>query len=461
MRKTQKAKTVLGLFLGGGRVTFAVARPGDASLAVAKQGSEAFALIPGQDDPEVIAAKLRDVLARHRTRTRHCVLALPLAWAVSARFAVEGMAPEALPEVAALELERLCGTPVFPDALVCVPPQGQDQALALTIEPNVARSLAEACRRAGLTPDCFVPAVAGMQAKPVPGIQVDVLPLPDEVDALVRRDGRPIALRQLALHRESPVQRRDECLKATLRSLQVTLSSLQGAEQQPVQIRVLGTGQCADEIVRALRERGDWQVEAPGAESLPSAEEAAAMAARADWTATDMLSLAPPERERRKHWWSAHTSRPLALAGAAVLLAFLAFIAAFVFRRLEVRRLETELATLAPQQKEAEALRDDLRLTAPWFSQTPEQLEVLRVVAESFPERGTVWVTELVVGVDGKVALTACARTQKSWLETYGELQKRTRDLSTIRTRQGTKAGEPTTFSVTFSLPGTTHGGRA
>ena len=458
MRNSSKSKTVLGLFLGGGRLAFAVA---DGPRAVAKQGSEPFALVPGQDDPEVIATKLREILSRQRIRARHCALALPLGWIASARFAAEGIAPEALPGVACLELERLCGTPVPAAGMALFPGEGAEQALALAVLPNVAASLAEACRRAGLTLDCFVPAAGAMPVSASPGVLVDVLPLPDEVDALVRCDGRPVALRQLALHREGTGQRHDECLNATLRSLQVTLSALPGTDGKPVLVRILGTGQCAEEIGRTLADRGWWQVRPADASARPAAEEAAAMAACADWGAAGTLALAPPQRARQRHWWSESTSRPFVSVGAAVVVAFLAFVLAFALRRLEVGRLEAKLAALAPQRQEAEALRTELRATAPWYGQVPEQLEVLRVVAESFPEEGTAWVTELVMGVDGKVALAGCARDQDSWLAVSGELQKRTRDLRVVRTRQGTKAGEPTTFSVTFSLPRTRSGRRS
>jgi hypothetical protein len=434
-------------------LTFAVARHGDAVPVVTRHGSEAFALAPGQDDPEVIAAKLREILARQRIKVRHCVLALPLAWVVSSRFAAKEIKVDALPDVAALELERLCGAPVPAKQTVCFPPDDAGQALAATVEPGVARHLAEAFRRAGLTLSCFMPAVAAGRAAGEAGIVVDILPLPDGVDAALRCDGAPVALRQLALYRDNSVQRMAECLATTMRSLQVTLSALQTGGDRPVTIHVLGSGHCVDELSRGLRERTDWSLQDVLDSARPPAEQAAAMAACADWQEPGMLALPAPPRERRSHWWSAQSARPLVLAVGIGVLAILAFVAAFVVRRLEVHKLEARLADLSAQQQEAEDLRDELRLTAPWYSRAPEQLSVLLTVTESFPDRGTVWVTELSVENDGKATLSGCARDQSSWLQVFEQLQKRTEGLRVLRTRQGTKPGEPMTFSITFSMP--------
>jgi hypothetical protein len=461
VRNSQKPKTVLGLFLGGGRLTFALTRQEGAAPVVAKQGSEAFALAPGQDDPDVIAEKLREILARQRIKVRHCVLALPLSWVVSSRFAAGEIAADALPGVAALELERLCGAPVSAKQLVCFPADDAGQALAATVEPGVARHLTEAFRRAGLSLGCFVPAAAAARPDPDPGIVADILPLPDGVDAVIRCDGRPVALRQLALYRDNSAQRMAECLETTMRSLQVTLSALRTGGERPVSIRVLGSGHCVDELCRGLGERTDWSLRELPDSARPPAEQAAIMASCADWGDPGALALPVPPRERRSHWWNTRSARPLVLAASIAVLAIVAFVVAFVARRLEVRRLEARLAALRPQQEEAEGLRDELRLTAPWYSRTPEQLEVLRTVTEAFPDQGTVWVTELSVETDGKVTLTGCARNQSSWLLVSGELQKRTQGLRVLRTRQGTKPGEPMTFSVTFSMPHAGRTGRA
>ncbi len=440
-------------------MAFAVVRQGEVVPYVVTQGSVPFALDPGRDEPEVIAAKLREVLGQQRISTRHCVMALPLCWIVTSRFAAAGVAAESLGESAALELERLCGAPVSSDQVVCLPDAAHGQVLALTVEPGVARCLTEACRRAGLKLHCFLPAVAARPWPSTDGTTVDILPLPEQVDALVRCEGQPLVLRQLALHRESLVQRLDECLAIAMRNLQVTLSSLPSTESGAVKVRVQGSGQLAERLAEQISRREGWE-SVPGEPGLGVAVvQAAIMAAQHGGQGGNDLCVDPPARERRSQWWATQAGRPLLTGGLVAALAILAFGGAFVARRLEIRRLETALAQLADTRKEAETVRNELRLTAPWFRQTPERLAVLQTVAEAFPERGTVWVTDLAMEADGTVSLSGCARDQSSLLQVTEALGKRTRNLSIVRTRQGTKAGEPTTFSVTFAASPTSYQG--
>jgi len=454
---TSKSAATLGLFIGGGRLAYAVVRNGEPEA----QDCVPFALDPGRDEVEVIAAKLREVLAGARISVRHCRLALPLNWVVSSRFSATGLPPEALAGTAALELERLCGAPVPAAGLLCLPPDADDQVLALAVEPGVARQLAAACRRAGLRLEAFLPAVAGAGQAEKTGTVVDILPLPEQMDALIRRQGHPAALRQLALYRDSSGPHLDECLATAMRNLLVTLSAFPGEETAGVSVRLLGAGQLAEGMAARIRERAEWHVlsDPPGGQ-LPAIQ-AAVMAGRHPGAGGYSLCLPPPERERRSRWWHTRFGRPLIAAGAAAVLGILVLAGGFFARRLEIRRLEDGLVRLADQRREAEELRDELRLTAPWFRQEPERLAVLLTVAEAFPERGTVWVTDLTIEPDGTVSLTGCARDQNSLFQVTDALGKRTRNLGVLRTRQGAKAGDPMTFSITFSLPLATRSGGA
>ncbi len=454
---TSKSAATLGLFLGGGRLAYAVVRAG----AVEAQDCVPFALDPGRDEAEVIAAKLREVLASARISARNCRLALPLNWVVGSRFSSVGLPPEALVATAALELERQCGAPVPAAGLLCQPPDAAGQVLAVAVEPGVARQLAEACRLAGLRLEALLPAVAGALPLETVGTEVDILPLPEQMDALVRRQGRPAVLRQLALYRDSSGPHLDECLTTAMRNLLVTLSAFSGEEAERVSVRVLGTGQLAEGLTARIRERAEWQCVPAQPGGHQPAVQAALMAARHPGFGDDALCLVPPERERSSRWWATRAGRPLVAAGVALALAGLAFGGAFLARRLEIRRLEDGLARLADQRREAEELRDELRSTAPWFRQEPERLTVLLVVAEAFPERGTVWVTDLAIEPDGTVSLTGCARDQNSLFQVTEALGKRTRNLGVLRTRQGTKTGDPMTFSISFSLPSATRSGGA
>lgn len=458
LRQSNRPRTTLGLFLGCGRLAYAVVRSGGVAPELVAQGCVPFALEPGRDAPAVIAAKLREVLGEARISVRHCRLALPLNWLVSSRFSAAGLPPESLADTASLELERLCGAPVPREGLVCLPPDAGGQVLAVAVEPGVASHLAEACRQAGLRLQAFQPAVAAASPVADSGTEVDILPLPEQMDALVRRNGRPVALRQLALYRDSAGPHLEDCLATAMRNLLVTLSGLGALGSERVVVRVIGSGQLAEALTVRIRDREKWDCPAFRAGDHIPAVQAAIMAAGQKGQA---LSLAPPIRERRSRWLSARFGRPLVAAGLVATLAVLAFGGSFLSRRLEIRRIEAELAQLAGRRREAEQLRDELRLTAPWFRQEPRRLAVLLAVAEAFPERGTVWVTDLAIAPDGTVSLTGSARDQDSLFRVTEALGKRTRNLAVLRTRQGARTGDPMTFSISFSLPAAGYAGGA
>src|SRR6266403_1205591 len=82
MRK-QRLNSLLGLALDGGRLEGMVLRRTNGSLAVQQSFSVALSLDPLTNDPELVGREIRNHLDAAGVRERHCVVGLPLKWALT------------------------------------------------------------------------------------------------------------------------------------------------------------------------------------------------------------------------------------------------------------------------------------------------------------------------------------------------------------------------------------------
>jgi len=141
-----------------------------------------------------------------------------------------------------------------------------------------------------------------------------------------------------------------------------------------------------------------------------------------------------------------------------VLLAA-ACVACAVFLVRQIRQeadLERELAVFAPALAKVEAAHTQVTAVVPWFDRMPHSLELLRRIAEKFPEHGTVWVNRLAV-IDGvSVRIDGHATDPVAWLAMQEEVRKSPdiRDFRVVHTRAGTAKNRAMAFAASFTWRG-------
>src|SRR6476660_9787465 len=82
LRKRRPLTAVLGLTLDGSRLEGTLVRRANGGLQVQQSLSVALSLDPLTADPELVGREIRNHLDAAGVRERHCIVAVPLKWAL-------------------------------------------------------------------------------------------------------------------------------------------------------------------------------------------------------------------------------------------------------------------------------------------------------------------------------------------------------------------------------------------
>ena len=83
VRKRQRLSGLLGLALDGSRLEGVVLRRTNGSVQVQQSFSVALSLDPLTNDPQLVGREIRNHLDAAGVRERHCVVCIPLKWALT------------------------------------------------------------------------------------------------------------------------------------------------------------------------------------------------------------------------------------------------------------------------------------------------------------------------------------------------------------------------------------------
>src|SRR6185295_7318396 len=98
--------SVLGLSLEGSRLEGAVVRRNNGSLQVQQTFAVTLSLDPLTADAELVGREIKNHLDAAEVRERHCVVSLPLKWALTTQVDMPDMPEEAVAEFLQIEAER-------------------------------------------------------------------------------------------------------------------------------------------------------------------------------------------------------------------------------------------------------------------------------------------------------------------------------------------------------------------
>src|SRR5882724_5037992 len=104
--KRQRLPSLLGLALDGGRLDGVVVRRTNGSLEVQQSFSVSLSLDPLTADAELVGREIRNHLDAAGVRERHCVVGLPLKWALATVVDVPELPEEDVAGFLELEAER-------------------------------------------------------------------------------------------------------------------------------------------------------------------------------------------------------------------------------------------------------------------------------------------------------------------------------------------------------------------
>jgi hypothetical protein len=258
LMKRKRLSSILGLSLDGGRLEGVVLRRTNGSLQQLQTFSASLTLDPLTAAAELVGREIRNHLDAAGVRERHCVVGLPLKWALTTHTEVPDLPEADIPGFLQIEAER--GFPTDVATLHFSTSRsrsaaGKETAMLVGIPRNHLTLLETALRAAKLKPVSFSLGIVALQS-PGGGASNDVLALgigENAVALQVTCGGGVGALRALEGAVELVAGRRVLHADHVAREARITLGQLPAELRDSVKrIRIFGprdlAQQLADEI---------------------------------------------------------------------------------------------------------------------------------------------------------------------------------------------------------------------
>jgi hypothetical protein len=466
--KRQRLSSLLGLALDGSRLDGLVLRRADGALQAQQSFSVSLSLDPLTNDPELVGREIRNHLDAVGVRERHCILGLPLKWALTTHIEVPEL-PEA--DVASfLQIEAERSFPCDVQTLHIVTsrshtPSGKAHATLVGIPKNHLTVIGQALRAAKLKPVSFSLAIAALQP-PEADASDGVMALAigeSHVGLQVTTGGGVAALRALEGALEAEGSQRVMHADLVAREARITLGQLPAELRDTVRrIRVFGPRDLAQQLVDEMELRldatdlkvetvGRYAAHEFGAQLPPDAPVSPAFSLAAERLAGRrslfefLLPKVAPWQQFANRYSSGRLRTVIPAAAAIALLVG----GLFFYQQCQLWGLEAQWAKLQPTVKELELVQTQIRQFRPWFDDSVRGLTILRGLTEAFPEDGSVTAKTVEMRDLSTVTCTGIARDRQALLKTIENVRKvrQFREVALGPTR-----GQPPAVQFTFSF---------
>jgi hypothetical protein len=464
--------SVLGLSLEGSRLEGAVLRRTNGSLQIQQTFSVSLSLDPLTADPELVGREIKNHLDAAEVRERHCVVGLPLKWALATHVDIPAMPEEAIPEFLQIEAERGFHSDIetlhFAPSR-CTLPSGKRQALLAAIPRNHLRALEAVLKAAGLKPVSFVLGITALEP-PVSDRPSGTAALAigeAQVSLEVTGGGGVAALRALEGTLEIEGGKKRLHSDVVIRESRITLGQLPAELRDTIkQVRIYGprdlAQQLADELDLKLEPLGlkaevvsrypqgqfGAQLPADAPVNIPVSIAASRLAGR-----TPVFELLPPRVSAWRQFAARYSSGKLRMAGAAAGVLLLILIAAFGYQEWQLARYQSQWGAMAPKVKELTAINDQIHKFRPWYDDSMRALTILKRVTAAFPDDNSVSAKTIEIRDLNAVTCTGTTRDRQGVLKVFDGLRGDVADLK-LESIRGNKPPLQFTFDFRWAEGG-------
>jgi hypothetical protein len=438
--KRQRLSGLLGLALDGSRLDGVVLRRTNGSLQLQESFSVSLSLDPLTADPELVGREIRNHLDAAGVRERHCVVAVPLKWALITHTEVPDLPEADLPGFLQIEAER--GFPCdvetlhFSTSIYAV--SAKRHATLVGIPRNHLTRLEQCFRAAKLKPVSFSLGISALQP---PGAETSngVLALAigeAHVGLQITSGGGVAALRMLEGGLEVEGSKRLLHADLVARETRITLGQLPAELRASVrQIRVFGprdlAQQLADEMELRFEAAGlkvevvpHYSVDEFGLTIPPQATVSPAFSLAAAFLAgrPAIFEFLPPKVTAFQQLAARYSSGRLRMAGAAAAAAILLVAGLFAWQQWQLTKLRSQWTPMAAKVTELRNLQDQIRQFRPWSDDSIRGLTILRQLTTAFPEDGVVSAKTVEIRDLNTVTCTGIARDHQALMKTMEKL---------------------------------------
>jgi len=427
--KRQRLSGVLGLALDGSRLDGLVLRRANSALQSQNPFSVSLSLDPLTNDPELVGREIRNHLDAAGVRERHCVVGLPLKWALTTHLEVPEM-PEA--DVAGfLQIEAERGFPCDVQTLHVASsrfhsPAGKQHATLVGIPKNHLAALEQALRAAKLKPVSFSLGITALQpagAEAAHGLMALAIG-ETNVGLQVTAGGGVAALRALEGALEAEGSQRVLHADVVAREARITLGQLPAELRETVRrIRVFGPRDLSQQLVDEMELRldasgvkvepvgryaaGEFGIQLPSDAAVsPAFSLAACQLAGRHPVFEFLLPKVTPLQQLAARYSSGRLRTVVSAAAAVALLAG----GLFFFQQCQLWQLESQWKNLQPTVNELKGVQEQIRKYRPWYDDSVRGLTILRSLTGAFPEDGSVTAKTVEIRDLSAITCTGIAR---------------------------------------------------
>jgi len=402
--KRKELSSLLGLALDGSRLDGVVLRRENDSLQIAQTFTATLSLDPLTNDVELVGREILNHLEAAGVPERHCVVAVPLKWALTAY--------AKLPELPAadadafLQLEAERGFPCDVTTLRVSTsryrgPSGEQHASFIGIPKSHLERLEQVLRAAKLKPRSFALGISALQP---PAVETShgVLALvigENTVDLQITCGGGVAVLRSLEGVFENEGGERILHGDLVAREARITLGQLPAElRDQVTHIRIFGAQDIARQLAAEIRSRfepGGLTVDVissyPAGEfgvPIPPQAGVSPGFSLAAWQLVgrkDPFEFLPPKVSAWKQIATQYSSGKLQTVGAIAAGLVVIVGGAFAIQQWQLIRLNYKWSRMATTVHELDDVQQQIRQYRPWFDDSFRCLTILRELTTAFP----------------------------------------------------------------------------
>ena len=470
-RKRKRLTSVLGLALDGSRLDGVVLRRSNGSVQLQQTFSVALTLDPLTAAPELVGREIRNHLDAAGVRERHCVVAVPLRWALAAHAELPQLSAEDAASLLQIEAERSFPCDVNLLRLAesrCALSEGRQYVTMAGIPESQLTTLEQVLVAAKLKPVSFSLGIAALQP-PQADKSNGVLALKigeSHVGLQISAAGGVVSLRALEGAIENEAGRPKLHADLVARETRITLGQLIPELRDAIKrVRIFGPADVSRELANEMELRfrpmgldvdvvsayppGEFGVQLPMDASVSPAFSIATRALTDDRPLFEFLPPKPTVIEQLVAKYSSGKMRTASALGAAVLVIV---VGLFGFQQVQLILLNSQWNKMSQKVTELNGLQDKIRQYRPWFDETFPGLSILRELTLAFPENGSVTAKSIEIRDGNKVTCTGTTRDNTALYRMLNQLGA-IREVSDL-TLLSTRGNSPKQFSFEFRWVG-------
>jgi hypothetical protein len=440
--KRQGHSSLLGLTLDGSRLDGVVVRRTNGSVQLQQSFSATLTLDPLTAAPDLVAREIRNHLDAAEVRERHCVVCVPLKWALTVHTELPDLPEADVASFLQIEAERAFHSDV---ATLQISKSryrsrsNKQQATLIGLPQNHLLALEKVLEGAKLKPVSFSLGIPALQP-PDADASNGVLALSigeKHVDLQITCAGGIVALRTLEGVLETEGSRTTLHTELIAREMRITLGQLPEEFRESVRrVRIFGPRDLAQQLADELELRleplgltvelvtgyapGEFTVQLPKDAPVSAAFSLTVQQLSGRKTPFEFLPPKVSQWEQFANRYAAGRYRSaIATAGAVVLLVLLAFLV----QQIQLMRLNWKWKAMSKKVEELEAVQGNIRKFRPWFDDSFRCLSIMKQVTMAFPDDSAVSAKTLEVRDENVVTCSGVARDNASFLRTLTQLR--------------------------------------